>query len=65
MSIYTTKISHRPLTADEKAELVRIAEFIAVGFADFDEEVENLATAFDIDTDTIANILDFLVSTNA
>ena len=59
------KISHRPLTDDEKNELVRIAEFIEVGFADFDEEVENLATAFDIDTDTIANILDFLVSSEA
>ena len=60
-----TKISHRTLTDDEQNELVRISEFIAVGFADFDEEVENLATAFDIDTDTIANILDFLVSSEA
>ncbi|WNO28422.1 hypothetical protein SEA_PSONYX_120 [Corynebacterium phage PSonyx] len=61
----TAKISHRPLTNEEQNELVRIAEFIAVGFADFDEEVENLATAFDIDTDTIAKILDYLVSSEA
>lgn len=61
----TTKISHRPLTDEENNELARIAEFIAVGFADFDEEVENLATAFDIDTNTISNILDVLVSSEA
>lgn len=60
-----TKISHRPFTNDEQDELVRIAEFIAVGFGDFDEAVENLATAFDIDTDTIANILDYLVCSEA